>query len=57
MDTKGATNSELSTDLLLYMLILGGLDERLLSAARTDNEELLLEIFTEGNFDINCQDG
>jgi hypothetical protein len=32
-------------------------DERLLAAARTDNEELLLDVFDHGNFDINCQDG
>ncbi|KAJ7207500.1 ankyrin repeat-containing domain protein [Mycena pura] len=31
--------------------------ERLLAAARTDNEELLLEVFEEGGFDINCRDG
>ena len=32
-------------------------DERLLAAARSDNEDLLLEIFEEGNFDINVKDG
>ncbi|EDR16027.1 uncharacterized protein LACBIDRAFT_291844 [Laccaria bicolor S238N-H82] len=33
-------------------------NERLLAAARTDNEELLLEVLgQEGTFDINCQDG
>jgi hypothetical protein len=32
-------------------------DERLLAAAREDNETLLEEIFEEGNFDINFQDG
>lgn len=32
-------------------------DERLLAAAREDNEILLQEIFDEGNFDINFQDG
>ncbi|KAF8971792.1 hypothetical protein BDZ97DRAFT_1785164 [Flammula alnicola] len=32
-------------------------NERLLAAARDDNEDLLLEIFEQGNFDINCQDG
>jgi len=32
-------------------------NERLLAAARTDNQELLVEIFEEGSFDINCQDG
>jgi len=30
--------------------------ERLLAAARFDNEDLLLEVFKEGNFDINCFD-
>lgn len=32
-------------------------NERLLAAARSDNEDLLLEVFEQGNFDINCQDG
>lgn len=32
-------------------------DERLLAAARSENEDLLLEIFEEGNFDINATDG
>ncbi|KAF8167272.1 ankyrin [Crassisporium funariophilum] len=32
-------------------------NERLIAAARTDNEELLLDVFENGNFDINCQDG
>ncbi|KAJ7508420.1 ankyrin repeat-containing domain protein [Mycena galericulata] len=32
-------------------------NERLLAAARADNEELLLEVFEQGNFDINFQDG
>ncbi|ETW86673.1 hypothetical protein HETIRDRAFT_308219, partial [Heterobasidion irregulare TC 32-1] len=32
-------------------------DERLLAAARDDNEEMLLEVFEQGNFDINFQDG
>ncbi|PFH48126.1 hypothetical protein AMATHDRAFT_150600, partial [Amanita thiersii Skay4041] len=31
-------------------------DERLLAAARTDNLDLLLEVFEQGGFDINCQD-
>jgi len=31
--------------------------ERLLAAARSDNEDLLLEVFKEGKFDINCVDG
>ncbi|TFK56421.1 ankyrin [Heliocybe sulcata] len=32
-------------------------NERLLAAARDDNEEMLLEVFEEGGFDINFQDG
>ncbi|KAH9932116.1 ankyrin [Epithele typhae] len=32
-------------------------NERLLAAARSDNEDMLLEVFEEGNFDINAQDG
>ncbi|KAF4611413.1 hypothetical protein D9613_004318 [Agrocybe pediades] len=32
-------------------------NQRLLAAARDDNEELLIEIFEAGDFDINCQDG
>jgi hypothetical protein len=32
-------------------------DERLLGAAKTDNVELILEVFEEGGFDINHQDG
>ncbi|KAF9011349.1 ankyrin repeat-containing domain protein [Cyathus striatus] len=32
-------------------------NERLLAAARTDNEEMIQEVFEEGGFDINCQDG
>ena len=38
--------------------LISGLDERLFAAARTDNEDLLLEIFnSKDKFDINCQDG
>ena len=32
-------------------------DEQLLAAAREDNEDLILELFEEGGFDINYQDG
>ncbi|KZT27502.1 ankyrin [Neolentinus lepideus HHB14362 ss-1] len=32
-------------------------NERLLAAARDDNEDMLLEVFDEGGFDINFQDG
>lgn len=34
------------------------LDERMLAAAKQDNEELILEVFeNEGSFDINFRDG
>ncbi|KAI0803221.1 ankyrin repeat-containing domain protein [Irpex lacteus] len=32
-------------------------NERLLAAARQDNEEMLLEVFEQGDYDINFQDG
>ncbi|KAF9027135.1 ankyrin [Hymenopellis radicata] len=32
-------------------------NERLLAAARTDNQDMLLEIFDAGSFNINFQDG
>jgi len=32
-------------------------NERLLAAARQDNEDLLTEVFKDGGFDINYQDG
>ncbi|KAF7302369.1 ANK-REP-REGION domain-containing protein [Mycena chlorophos] len=32
-------------------------NERLLAAARDDNEEMLTEVFEQGGFDINFQDG
>nr|GAT51725.1 predicted protein [Mycena chlorophos] len=32
-------------------------NERLLAAARDDNEEMLNEVFEQGGFDINFQDG
>ena len=32
-------------------------DERLLAAARSDNVEMILEVFATGDFDINHQDG
>ncbi|KAI0706166.1 hypothetical protein BC835DRAFT_1403597 [Cytidiella melzeri] len=32
-------------------------NERLIAAARQDNEEMLLEVFEQGNYDINFQDG
>ncbi|KAG5729198.1 hypothetical protein E4T56_gene14523 [Termitomyces sp. T112] len=32
-------------------------NERLLAAARSDNEDLILDIFEQGGFDINCVDG
>ena len=42
-----------SEDLLIELL-----DERMLAAAKQDNEELILEVFEkEGSFDINFRDG
>ncbi|OCH95701.1 ankyrin [Obba rivulosa] len=32
-------------------------NERLLAAARADDEDMLLEVFEQGDFDINFQDG
>lgn len=32
-------------------------DQRLLAAARDDNEDMLLEVLEAGDFDINFQDG
>ncbi|EPQ60072.1 ankyrin [Gloeophyllum trabeum ATCC 11539] len=32
-------------------------NERLLAAARLDNEDMLLDVFEKGGFDINFQDG
>lgn len=64
--TKGASNSECATDdsdNRIIALIRSrrrryyNPDERLLAAARDDNEDLLLEVFKQGDFDINCQDG
>ena len=38
--------------------LIAGLDERLFAAARTDNEDLLLEVFkSKSKFDINAKDG
>ena len=56
-ETKGASDSESSARFLCLQDVMSGLDERLFAAARTDNEELLLDVFSTGNFDINCQDG
>ncbi|THH13493.1 hypothetical protein EW146_g6722 [Bondarzewia mesenterica] len=60
-DTSGASNSAMShlfegtkSQLLKTTFFL---DERLLAAARQDNEEMLLEVFEQGGFDINFQDG
>ncbi|EJD03556.1 ankyrin [Fomitiporia mediterranea MF3/22] len=44
MDTNGIETSGASNN------------ERLLAAAREDSEELLLEVFKEGNYDINFKD-
>ncbi|KAF9258266.1 ankyrin [Marasmius fiardii PR-910] len=46
--TQGASNSDIDD---------GIQDERLLAAARTDNEEMLMEVFESKKFDINFQDG
>ena len=63
-ETKGASKSELSARFRIFaMILISSLDERLFAAARTDNEELLLDIFnskdenSKDKFDINCQDG
>ncbi|KAF8899366.1 ankyrin repeat-containing domain protein [Infundibulicybe gibba] len=32
-------------------------NERLLAAARSDNEDLILDVLKKGGYDINCQDG
>ena len=43
---------------MFVSLLIAGLDERLFAAARTDNEDLLLEVFkSKGKFDINAKDG
>ena len=56
-EDKGASNS-VSAFLRSWVAIsLIGLDKRVLAAARDDNEDLILEVFEQGNFDINCQDG
>ena len=57
-ETKGASDSEFACNILYMQWLISGLDERLFAAARTDNEELLLEIFnSKSKIDINCQDG
>jgi hypothetical protein len=56
-EDQGASNSALIFLHSSLAIVLIRLDERVLAAARDDNEDLLLEIFEQGNFDINCQDG
>jgi hypothetical protein len=56
-EDQGASNSALAFLHSRLGIVLIRLDERVLAAARDDNEDLLLEIFEQGNFDINCQDG
>ena len=56
-EDQGASNSALIFWHSRLAIVLIRLDERVLAAARDDNEDLLLEIFEQGNFDINCQDG
>ena len=46
-------------DFFFCIGLTSGIDERLLAAARQDNEDLLLEILklNPDDYDINCQDG
>ena len=59
---QGASNSTYNEGDLIVMCktcstLLWIADQRLLAAAREDNEEMLLEIFEQGGFDVNFQDG
>ena len=56
---EGATPSMLFIACSVVSLFRRLIDERLISAARSDNEELLLEVLQEhdGEFDINFRDG
>ena len=56
MANEGASTSKPLSMHAIYILKLSA-DERLLAAARTDNEEMLLDVFDKGGFDINFQDG
>ena len=65
-EEDGASNSEQASAFSSFALndadfVVCGeyrLDERLLAAAKSDNEELLLEVFDHpGTFDINFADG
>ena len=62
--SKGASNStftyKMQTELHVRFAKIASditIDERLIAAAREDNEEMLLEVFEEGGYDINYQDG
>ena len=57
LEDQGASNSAFIFFCSCLAIVLIRLDERVLAAAQDDNEDLLLEIFEQGNFDINCQDG
>lgn len=53
---SGASNSTYTLE-VRYTISEISTDERLLAAARSDSEEILLEVFEQGNFDINFKDG
>lgn len=62
MDHEGASNSTLRmneiTHAFTHLKTTRPTDERLLAAAKDDNDDLLLEIFEDpDSFDINYQDG
>jgi len=61
MDSQGASNSKSRIDKIprtFTHLHATESDERLLAAAKSDNEELLLDIFDDpDSFDVNYQDG
>lgn len=64
MSSEGASNSKsLIVQRRFTVLYLSDqltdprVDQRLLAAAREDNEDMLLEVFEKDNFDINFQDG
>ena len=58
---QGANNSMFTSGIVSECQRIGFsphiVDQRLLAAAREDNEEMILEIFEQGGFDINFQDG
>jgi len=55
---EGASHSMSCSARLPHFLIYGRTDEQLISAARYDNEDILLEVFKHPDkFDINHRDG